>query len=200
MVRLLDFGLAQFDGADTLTAAGDVPGTLAYIAPERLAGAEATPESDVWAVGVLLWEALAGKHPFWGVPLQEVARAIEAGAPPSEQSGAIFRASFSPRSTERWPAIPSGDHAPRHSPPTCEPQSGAPHTTARRPKAECGGGDRAPPARPPRRAGGSGAVTALLGATLLPFWPGALVAAIVLGAGLAAWIDPRAGLAIALPL
>ena len=37
-VRLLDFGLAQFDGADTLTAVGDVPGTLAYIAPERLAG------------------------------------------------------------------------------------------------------------------------------------------------------------------
>ena len=42
-VRLLDFGLAQFDGADTLTAVGDVPGTLAYIAPERLAGGDATP-------------------------------------------------------------------------------------------------------------------------------------------------------------
>ena len=80
--RLLDFGLAQFDGADTLTAVGDVPGTLAYIAPERLAGEDATPESDVWAVGVVLWEALSGRHPFWGVPLQEVALAIEAGAPP----------------------------------------------------------------------------------------------------------------------
>jgi hypothetical protein len=41
-------------------------------------------------------------------------------------------------------------------------------------------------------------VTALLGATLLPFWPGALVAAIAVGAGLAAWLEPRAGLAIAL--
>ncbi len=41
-VRVLDFGLAQFDEADTLTAVGDVPGTLAYIAPERLAGKEAT--------------------------------------------------------------------------------------------------------------------------------------------------------------
>ena len=40
-VRLLDFGLAQFDEADTLTAVGDVPGTLAYISPERLRGAEA---------------------------------------------------------------------------------------------------------------------------------------------------------------
>ena len=37
-VRVLDFGLAQFDEADTLTAVGDVPGTLAYIAPERLDG------------------------------------------------------------------------------------------------------------------------------------------------------------------
>jgi hypothetical protein len=80
-VRLLDFGLAQFDEAETLTAVGDVPGTLAYISPERLRGEEATPESDVWAVGILLWEALAGKHPFWGVPLPQMATAIEAGVP-----------------------------------------------------------------------------------------------------------------------
>jgi len=37
-VRLLDFGLARMDGEETLTAAGDVPGTLAYIPPERLRG------------------------------------------------------------------------------------------------------------------------------------------------------------------
>ena len=81
-VRLLDFGLAQFDEAETLTAVGDVPGTLAYISPERLCGEEACAASDVWGVGVLLWEALAGKHPFWGVPLSKMAGTIEAGAPP----------------------------------------------------------------------------------------------------------------------
>ncbi len=81
-VRLLDFGLAQFDEAETLTAVGDVPGTLAYISPERLRGAAAVPASDVWAVGILLWEALAGRHPFWGVPLPQMAAAIEVGAPP----------------------------------------------------------------------------------------------------------------------
>jgi serine/threonine-protein kinase len=80
-VRLLDFGLARFDEAETLTAVGDVPGTLAYISPERLLGREAEPASDVWAVGILLWEALAGRHPFWGVPLPQMAAAIEAGAP-----------------------------------------------------------------------------------------------------------------------
>src|SRR5512144_1254468 len=81
-VRVLDFGLAQFDEADTLTAVGDVPGTLAYISPERLEGDEASERSDVWAVGVMLWEALAGSHPFWGVPLPHVASTISSGAPP----------------------------------------------------------------------------------------------------------------------
>src|SRR5439155_9811598 len=81
-VRLLDFGLARLPQAETLTAAGDVPGTLAYISPERLGGDAATPAADVWAVGVLLWEALAGRHPFWESSLLETARAIEAGAPP----------------------------------------------------------------------------------------------------------------------
>ncbi|MDQ3066307.1 MAG: serine/threonine protein kinase, partial [Actinomycetota bacterium] len=81
-VRLLDFGLAQFDETETLTAVGDVPGTLAYISPERLRGDEACSASDVWAVGVLLWEALAGKHPFWGVSLSQMAGTIESGCPP----------------------------------------------------------------------------------------------------------------------
>ncbi|HEY6962351.1 MAG TPA: serine/threonine-protein kinase [Gaiellaceae bacterium] len=81
-VRLLDFGLAQMAEFDTLTALGDIPGTLAYISPERLQGLAATPAADVWALGVLLWEALAGQHPFWGGDLTETSRAIERGAPP----------------------------------------------------------------------------------------------------------------------
>jgi hypothetical protein len=83
-VRLLDFGLAQFAEAETLTAAGDVPGTLAYISPERLQGEEAAFAADVWAVGVLLWEALVGYHPFWTASPVETARRIEAGPPPLE--------------------------------------------------------------------------------------------------------------------
>jgi eukaryotic-like serine/threonine-protein kinase len=81
-VRVLDFGLAQLSEVETLTAAGDVPGTLAYIAPERLDGREATGAADVWAVGVILWEALAGRHPFsCGSPL-DTAQRIRSGAPP----------------------------------------------------------------------------------------------------------------------
>lgn len=81
-VKLFDFGLALMREEDTLTAVGDIPGTLAYMSPERLRGHPAEPAADVWAVGVLLWEALAGRHPFWGGSLLDTARRIEAGAPP----------------------------------------------------------------------------------------------------------------------
>jgi eukaryotic-like serine/threonine-protein kinase len=198
--RLLDFGLAQFDGADTLTAVGDVPGTLAYIAPERLAGRDATPESDVWAVGVVLWEALAGRHPFWGVPLQQVARAIEAGAPPlgSERrdvprrllaavDGALAQ---DPDARPRASAFASELRSAVRQAPARAPSKRKPHVAPSLP----------PGLAPLTRAFpvALAAVAAALGATLLPFWPPALVAALVAGAALAAWLDPRLGLAVAL--
>jgi eukaryotic-like serine/threonine-protein kinase len=79
-VKLFDFGLALMHEEEGLTAAGDIPGTLAYISPERLRGEPAGPPADVWAVGVLLWEALAGFHPFWGGTLLDTAKSIERGA------------------------------------------------------------------------------------------------------------------------
>ncbi|MCC6223856.1 MAG: serine/threonine protein kinase [Thermoleophilia bacterium] len=81
-LRLLDFGLAQLGDADALTATGDVPGTLAYIAPERLSGEQATGAADVWAAAVILWELLAGYQPFWSGSPVETARLIAAGPPP----------------------------------------------------------------------------------------------------------------------
>src|SRR6184192_3295786 len=81
-VRLLDFGLAQLAEEESLTATGDVPGTLAYVPPERLHGEPGEPAADVWAVGVMLWEALAGFHPFWNGSLLETARRIDEGAAP----------------------------------------------------------------------------------------------------------------------
>jgi protein kinase-like protein len=84
-VRLLDFGLAQLAEEESLTATGDVPGTLAYVPPERLRGEPGEPAADVWAVGVMLWEALAGWHPFWNGSLLETAKRIESGAAPLAQ-------------------------------------------------------------------------------------------------------------------
>ncbi len=83
-IRLLDFGLAQMDEFDTLTAVGDVPGTLTYVSPERLKGETATAAADIWAVGVMLWESLAGRHPFRSSNAAGTSRRIRAGAPPLE--------------------------------------------------------------------------------------------------------------------
>ena len=85
-VRLLDFGLAQLAEEEPLTASGDVPGTLAYVPPERLHGESGSAAADVWAVGVMLWETLAGWHPFWNGSLLDTVRRIESGAAPLAQA------------------------------------------------------------------------------------------------------------------
>jgi eukaryotic-like serine/threonine-protein kinase len=64
-VKLLDFGIASAAG-DTAVTGGDLLGTAAYLAPERVLGHQATPAADVYALGVLLYELLAGRPPFAG--------------------------------------------------------------------------------------------------------------------------------------
>jgi eukaryotic-like serine/threonine-protein kinase len=207
-VRVLDFGLAQFDEADTLTAVGDVPGTLAYISPERLAGEEASERSDVWAVGVILWEALAGSHPFWGVPLPQVASTIASGAPPlSARRGdlprrllAAVETALSVDPAKRPPAarlaaeLREAFVVPRER---REQRRGSGARRARptpRPKA------LAPPVPLAQRAIPAALATlaTAVGASLLPFWPGLVVAVLAAAAGLATLRAPRLGLAIAL--
>ncbi len=72
VVKLLDFGIARLEsGQDTsgLTLAGNIIGTLPYMAPERLQGAEADERSDVFATGVLMYQLLTGDLPFQGEEL-----------------------------------------------------------------------------------------------------------------------------------
>ena len=63
-VVLIDFGFASLDGARRLTATGHVVGSLGYLAPERLQGEIAEPRSDLYALGVVLFELLAARRPF----------------------------------------------------------------------------------------------------------------------------------------
>jgi serine/threonine protein kinase len=63
-VRVGDFGIAKSDYSTDGTTTGTVVGTLAYLSPERLHGAPATRSSDCYSVGVVLYEALAGRRPY----------------------------------------------------------------------------------------------------------------------------------------
>lgn len=68
VAKLADFGIAKGIGhlAANLTATGQVIGTPRYLSPEQAAGQEATPASDLYAVGVVLFEMLSGTPPFSG--------------------------------------------------------------------------------------------------------------------------------------
>jgi serine/threonine protein kinase len=63
MLRLTDFGIARVVGSD-ITEAGSLLGTIAYIAPEVFQGRQADVRSDIWSMGLMLYEMLAGMHPF----------------------------------------------------------------------------------------------------------------------------------------
>ena len=67
-VRLTDFGIALVTGETSITTEGEFLGTLHYLAPEVIRGEEPTPACDCYAVGVTLYELLAGHPPFTGVP------------------------------------------------------------------------------------------------------------------------------------
>ena len=60
---VMDFGMAYQRGDDRLTGAGAVVGTLAYLSPEQARGEEAHPQSDVYALGLILFELLTGRRP-----------------------------------------------------------------------------------------------------------------------------------------
>lgn len=61
--KLTDFGVARIAGDDALTRTGDVVGTLAYMAPEQAEGGEVGPPADLYALGLCLYEGLAGVNP-----------------------------------------------------------------------------------------------------------------------------------------
>ncbi len=80
VVRLSDFGIAiGLMDATALTAEDGVVGTLRYLAPERLAGHAATPATDVWGLGTVLFETLTGVAPF---PATTLAARVEAASTP----------------------------------------------------------------------------------------------------------------------
>jgi eukaryotic-like serine/threonine-protein kinase len=144
-VKVLDFGIASAAGETGLTT-GDLLGTAAYLAPERALGQPATPAADLYSLGVVLYELLAGRRPFQGGSDIELAMAhvnarpaplgLAAPSTPPSLAAACERAmakdpaarppsaaAFARLLRPPTPATPATVPLPLASPPTRRPRS-----------------------------------------------------------------------------
>jgi len=88
-LKILDFGLAKLSGASVLTKDGSTLGTAAYMAPEQVRGEAADARSDLWSLGVVLYEMVTGRPPFQGEYAQAVMYGIVNEDPfPMDRTGA----------------------------------------------------------------------------------------------------------------
>jgi serine/threonine protein kinase len=81
-VKLIDFGMALSTDRDRITRPDIVKGKLSYLAPEIMFGAAPTPQSDLFGLGVVLWEAFAGDRLFDAATDIEVVKLVRAGHVP----------------------------------------------------------------------------------------------------------------------
>ncbi|MBV7363113.1 serine/threonine protein kinase [Actinomycetaceae bacterium TAE3-ERU4] len=87
LVKLTDFGISRFESQVDLTAAGMVMGTAQYLPPEQAKGQPATALGDIYSLGIIAYEALAGKRPFTGTTQVDIAIAhVNQKVPPLPDS------------------------------------------------------------------------------------------------------------------
>ena len=112
IVKILDFGVAKISGVN-LTSTGVALGTVAYMSPEQLEGKSIDGRSDIWAVGVLLYELLMGARPFEGDQAPAIIHAVlyadlptfEFPAPIPEDLTLVMKKSLSRSLDERYPSF-----------------------------------------------------------------------------------------------
>jgi hypothetical protein len=110
-VKITDFGIAHTIGSAPLTASGELIGTPGYLAPERAMGERATPASDLYSLGMLAYECLAGAPPFRGMPLEVALAHRDRQLPPLPPSVAVGVAALVMRLAAKDPARRPNDAA-----------------------------------------------------------------------------------------
>lgn len=82
-VKVMDFGLAFFEGSHSLTEVGQVMGTAAYVSPEQAVGKVTDARTDIYSLGVILFEMCTGRWPFEATNPLEMFRKVAESPPPS---------------------------------------------------------------------------------------------------------------------
>ncbi len=80
-VKIVDFGLAKLKGATKITKESSTPGTVHYMSPEQVMGEETDHRTDIWSLGVVMYEMISGELPFKGEFEQVVLAAIKTQEP-----------------------------------------------------------------------------------------------------------------------
>ncbi|TQK52416.1 serine/threonine protein kinase [Streptomyces sp. SLBN-118] len=174
-VLITDFGIAAIEGDSTITRTGEIVGSIDYLAPERVRGADPGPASDLWSLGATLYTAVEGESPFrrssplasmqavvgeepgqpeWAGPLAPVIMALLRKDPAARPSAAeaeqmLVEAMGERRATPRKPQVPAQRATERHTRPVTT-QVPAPTPAAPAPVPGPGPGTTARAERPRR--------------------------------------------------
>jgi serine/threonine-protein kinase len=139
IVKIADFGIAKAADDSDITRVGSVIGTAAYLSPEQARGEPAGPPSDLYALGVVCFQLLAGRLPYLGASLTDLARQQESGPPtdlhalapetPPALAEAIMRA-LAPDPARRYQTGPEMERALRDGLRGIAPEGGTDATVA----------------------------------------------------------------------